>query len=101
MLQEEKAGEMKEKEGDDMAAIQLYMKAGLPAKAARLATSREVCLISINLTRFQLSDLCISDQFSCYTNNNDHTRSFFFFLMRPYGNLSKPFVFRTSYRTVS
>ena len=42
-LQEEKAGEMKEKEGDDMAAIQLYMKAGLPAKAARLATSREVC----------------------------------------------------------
>lgn len=40
--QEEKAGEMKEKEGDDMAAIQLYMKAGLPAKAARLATSREV-----------------------------------------------------------
>jgi len=33
---------MKEKEGDDMAAIQLYMKAGLPAKAARLATSREV-----------------------------------------------------------
>ena len=34
---------MKEKEGDDMAAIQLYMKAGLPAKAARLATSREVC----------------------------------------------------------
>lgn len=42
LMQEEKAGEMKEKEGDDLAAIQLYMKAGLPAKAARLATSREV-----------------------------------------------------------
>lgn len=28
-----------------MAAIQLYMKAGLPAKAARLATSREVGVV--------------------------------------------------------
>uniref|UniRef100_A0A3P8UXR3 Intraflagellar transport protein 172 homolog n=1 Tax=Cynoglossus semilaevis TaxID=244447 RepID=A0A3P8UXR3_CYNSE len=35
--QEEKAGEVKEKEGDFQAAINLYLKAGLPAKAARLA----------------------------------------------------------------
>ena len=40
--QEEKAGEMKEREEDYLAAINLYMKAGLPARAARLATSREV-----------------------------------------------------------
>ena len=40
--QEEKAGEVKERDGDHMAAINLYMKAGLPARAARLATSREV-----------------------------------------------------------
>ena len=39
--QEGKAGEMKEREGDFMAAINLYMKAGMPARAARLATSRE------------------------------------------------------------
>ncbi|XP_033644927.1 intraflagellar transport protein 172 homolog [Asterias rubens] len=38
--QEEKAGEMKENEGDHHAAINLYMKAGMPARAARLATSR-------------------------------------------------------------
>ena len=40
--QEGKAGEAKEKEGDFMAAINLYMKAGMPARAARLATSRDV-----------------------------------------------------------
>lgn len=40
--QEEQAGEVKEREGDYIAAISLYMKAGLPARAARLAASREV-----------------------------------------------------------
>ncbi|XP_076441140.1 intraflagellar transport protein 172 homolog [Babylonia areolata] len=40
--QEERAGEVKEREGDYISAISLYMKAGLPARAARLATSREV-----------------------------------------------------------
>ena len=40
--QEGKAGELKEREGDDMAAITLYMKAGMPARAARVAASREV-----------------------------------------------------------
>lgn len=39
--QEEAAGEVKEREGDYIAAISLYMKAGLPARAARLAASRE------------------------------------------------------------
>ncbi|XP_034555797.1 intraflagellar transport protein 172 homolog [Notolabrus celidotus] len=38
--QEEKAGEVKESEGDFQGAINLYLKAGLPAKAARLAISR-------------------------------------------------------------
>ncbi|KAJ3607079.1 hypothetical protein NHX12_026594 [Muraenolepis orangiensis] len=37
--QDEKAGEMKEREGDHQGAINLYLKAGLPAKAARLAIS--------------------------------------------------------------
>ena len=45
--QEGKAGELKEREGDYMAAINLYMKAGMPARAARLATSREVSSICI------------------------------------------------------
>ena len=40
--QEERAGEGKERQGDFVAAISLYMKAGLPARAARLAASREV-----------------------------------------------------------
>ena len=40
--QESKAGELKEQEGDDMAAINLYMKAGLPARAARAVCSRDV-----------------------------------------------------------
>ena len=35
---------MKEREGNYMEAISLYLKAGLPAKAARLAMSREVGL---------------------------------------------------------
>ena len=34
--------QLKEKEEDYLAAINLYMKAGLPARAARVATSREV-----------------------------------------------------------
>ena len=33
---------MKEREGNYSEAINLYLKAGLPAKAARLAMSREV-----------------------------------------------------------
>lgn len=40
--QDEKAGEIKEKEGDYLAAIDLYLKANLPAKAARVVTEQEV-----------------------------------------------------------
>ncbi|XP_063612068.1 intraflagellar transport protein 172 homolog [Penaeus indicus] len=37
--QEEKAGQMKEAEGDYMAAINMYLRAGMPAKASRLVSS--------------------------------------------------------------
>lgn len=39
--QEEKAGELKENERDFHAAINLYMKAAMPARAARLVTTNE------------------------------------------------------------
>lgn len=38
--QDEKAGEVKESQGDFQGAVNLYLKAGLPAKAARLAISQ-------------------------------------------------------------
>ncbi|KAH9500287.1 hypothetical protein Btru_073626 [Bulinus truncatus] len=47
--QEEKAGELKEREGDYMAAINLYMKSGLPARAARLVASREELMTNSDL----------------------------------------------------
>lgn len=40
--QEDRAGEQKEREGDDIAAINLYMKAGMPARAAKVITGRDV-----------------------------------------------------------
>ena len=40
--QEGKAGELKEREGDYMAAINLYMKAGMAARASRTVTHHEV-----------------------------------------------------------
>jgi len=42
--QEEKAGEVQEGQGDYLAAISLYLRTGLPAKAARLAMSRDELL---------------------------------------------------------
>ncbi|KAM6965091.1 intraflagellar transport protein 172 homolog [Aplochiton taeniatus] len=39
--QDEKAGEVKEAEGDYQGALNLYLNAGLPAKAARLALGRD------------------------------------------------------------
>ena len=45
--QEGKAGELKEREMDYMAALNLYMKAGMPARAARLVTSREVIIFRV------------------------------------------------------
>uniref|UniRef100_A0A8C2G6B9 Intraflagellar transport protein 172 homolog n=1 Tax=Cyprinus carpio TaxID=7962 RepID=A0A8C2G6B9_CYPCA len=44
--QNEKAGEVKENEGDFSGAVNLYLKAGLPAKAAWLAMSRDELLSS-------------------------------------------------------
>lgn len=44
--QNEKAGEVKEKEGDYKGAINLYLKAGLPTKAAWLAMSMDELLSS-------------------------------------------------------
>lgn len=39
--QDEAAGQVKEKEGDNMAAINLYLKASLPTKAARVAINHD------------------------------------------------------------
>lgn len=47
--QEERAGELKESQGDGLAAISLYLKAGLPARAARLALTREELLANTEL----------------------------------------------------
>uniref|UniRef100_A0A8D0F765 IFT80/172/WDR35 TPR domain-containing protein n=1 Tax=Strix occidentalis caurina TaxID=311401 RepID=A0A8D0F765_STROC len=66
--QEEKAGEVQEGQGDYLAAVSLYLRAGLPAKAARLAMSREELLtngdviskVSTALIRGELYE-----QFSC------------------------------------
>lgn len=42
--QEEKAGEVREREGDLHSAISLYMKAGMPARASKLVMHHEVQL---------------------------------------------------------
>ncbi|XP_072536228.1 intraflagellar transport protein 172 homolog isoform X2 [Salminus brasiliensis] len=47
--QNEKAGEVKEREGDYIGAVNLYLKAGLPAKAAWLAMSRDELLASSDI----------------------------------------------------
>ncbi|KAK2092177.1 hypothetical protein P7K49_028705 [Saguinus oedipus] len=47
--QEERAGELQESQGDGLAAFSLYLKAGLPAKAARLVLSREELLANTEL----------------------------------------------------
>lgn len=45
--QEERAGELKEQNGEHSSAVSLYMKAGLPAKAARILMSNEVCCLPV------------------------------------------------------
>jgi intraflagellar transport protein 172 len=40
--QEERAGELKEEEGDYISAVSLYLKGGLPARAATLLVSNEL-----------------------------------------------------------
>ncbi|XP_064911402.1 intraflagellar transport protein 172 homolog isoform X1 [Columba livia] len=60
--QEEKAGEVQEGQGDYLAAINLYLRAGLPARAARLAMGRDELLthgdvtnrVSVALVRAEL-----------------------------------------------
>ncbi|XP_062344303.1 intraflagellar transport protein 172 homolog isoform X2 [Cinclus cinclus] len=47
--QEEKAGEVQEGQGDYLAAVSLYLQAGLPAKAARLAMDRDELLTSADV----------------------------------------------------
>uniref|UniRef100_A0A7N5KMR4 Intraflagellar transport protein 172 homolog n=1 Tax=Ailuropoda melanoleuca TaxID=9646 RepID=A0A7N5KMR4_AILME len=47
--QEERAGELQESQGDGQAAVSLYLKAGLPAKAARLVLAREELLANTEL----------------------------------------------------
>ncbi|XP_063277854.1 intraflagellar transport protein 172 homolog isoform X3 [Prinia subflava] len=47
--QEEKAGEVQEEQGDYVAAISLYLRAGLPARAARLAMGRDELLTSADV----------------------------------------------------
>ncbi|XP_039387206.1 intraflagellar transport protein 172 homolog isoform X2 [Mauremys reevesii] len=42
--QEEKAGEVQESQGEHLAAVGLYLRAGLPARAARLAMARDPLL---------------------------------------------------------
>ena len=68
--QENKAGEVKEREGDGMAAI-VYMKAGMPAQAARVIATRDVWLLSQSLVSFEncLIDL-ISNQFCGWITYN-------------------------------
>uniref|UniRef100_A0A8C9QX79 Intraflagellar transport protein 172 homolog n=1 Tax=Scleropages formosus TaxID=113540 RepID=A0A8C9QX79_SCLFO len=47
--QDEKAGEVKESAGDLQGAINLYLRAGLPAKAARLAMSHDELISNADL----------------------------------------------------
>uniref|UniRef100_A0A8D0C2Z7 IFT80/172/WDR35 TPR domain-containing protein n=1 Tax=Salvator merianae TaxID=96440 RepID=A0A8D0C2Z7_SALMN len=47
--QEERAAEVQESQGDLQAAVGLYLKAGLPAKAARLVMGREELLTNTSL----------------------------------------------------
>ena len=44
--QEERAGEVREAQGDLTGAVGLYMKAGLPAKAAHLVMQHEVMAVT-------------------------------------------------------
>ncbi|XP_027896583.1 intraflagellar transport protein 172 homolog [Xiphophorus couchianus] len=54
--QDERAGEVKERQGDFQGAINLYLRAGLPAKAARLTISRpEICNSTETVSRIAAS----------------------------------------------
>ncbi|KAM5126276.1 intraflagellar transport protein 172 homolog [Mantella aurantiaca] len=59
--QEEKAGEVREQEGDLVSAVTMYLRAGLPAKAARLCLSREQLLANSELISTVTSALIKGD----------------------------------------
>ncbi|XP_027706181.1 intraflagellar transport protein 172 homolog isoform X2 [Vombatus ursinus] len=61
--QEERAGELQETQGDGLAAISLYLKAGLPAKAARLILAREELLANPELVEHVTSALVKGELF--------------------------------------
>ncbi|XP_020839464.1 intraflagellar transport protein 172 homolog isoform X1 [Phascolarctos cinereus] len=61
--QEERAGELQENQGDGLAAISLYLKAGLPAKAARLILAREELLANTELVEHITSALIKGELF--------------------------------------
>ncbi|XP_053239953.1 intraflagellar transport protein 172 homolog isoform X3 [Podarcis raffonei] len=61
--QEERAAEVQEGQGDLQAAIGLYLKAGLPAKAARLAMGREELLGNTDLVNRIATALIRGDLF--------------------------------------
>ncbi|XP_063414390.1 intraflagellar transport protein 172 homolog isoform X2 [Mytilus trossulus] len=72
--QEEKAGELKEKDEDYLAAINLYMKSGLPARAARLATSREELMSNADLIGRIASALIKSELYERAGDLYEHIR---------------------------
>jgi intraflagellar transport protein 172 len=61
--QEERAGKMKEREGDLPGAISLYMKAGLPGKAAKLISQHQELSSQPDLLRHIASSLSEGGQF--------------------------------------
>ncbi|KAL0620757.1 Intraflagellar transport protein 172-like protein [Plecturocebus cupreus] len=69
--QEERAGELQESQGDGLAAFSLCLKAGLPAKAARLVLSREELLANTELVE-HAGDLFekIHKALECYRKGN-------------------------------
>lgn len=59
--QYEKAGEMKESEGDHAGAVNFYLQAGLPAKAAWLAMNRDELLSNTIVSR--ITSALIKEEF--------------------------------------
>lgn len=66
--QNEKAGEMKESEGDYVGAVNFYLKAGLPAKAAWLAMNRDELLTGSIVSR--ITSALIKEEFYERVSNN-------------------------------
>lgn len=71
--QDEKAGEVKENEGDYTGAVNLYLKAGLPAKAARLVLSRNELLANNDVLNRIAAALIKGDFYERVGINNVNT----------------------------